>query len=190
MGQIKSYPEQTVVASTDKFLMQDGASNATKYATATEIKTFVDNSNPYKFSVYRSAAQTMNGSGTGGGATKIQFDTELFDTNSNYDNATNYRYTAPVTGFYFFSANVVVNNATAANVDCSIRFYKNGSVLSMGTNLVGVSFPGLSLSDEIQLTAGDYIEVYFQNGNVNTSALFTGTAPIYTRFFGELRSVT
>jgi len=143
-------------------------------------------SNPYKFFVYRNSAQTLGASGV----TKIQFDTELYDTNNNFDSSTNYRYTAPVSGFYQLSANFVCNNATAANVDIGIGIYKNGSRFIHGNNLLGVAFPGVHISSIVQLAANDYVEVYGENGNGNTSALFVGNSPIYTHFSGFLVSRT
>jgi len=41
--------------------------------------------------------------------TKVPFDTEEFDTNSNYDNATNYRFTPTVAGYYQANDSVRVN---------------------------------------------------------------------------------
>lgn len=143
--------------------------------------------NPYKFFAYRNGAQTVAG---GPGVTKIQFETELFDTNSNYDSATNYRYTAPVTGFYQFNANLTFNNGTAANVDIGIGLYKNGSRFVHGNNLTGVAFPGVGAHALVSLTAGDYIEVYAENGNANTSALYVGNNPLFTYFSGYLISRT
>lgn len=61
-------------------------------------------SNPYKFRVYRNAALSL-----GTGAQKVTFDAETFDTNSNFDNATNHRYVAPISGFYFFTATISVH---------------------------------------------------------------------------------
>ncbi len=52
--------------------------------------------NPYKFSAYASTSPTLSA----GVATKAVLDTELFDTNSNFDTSLN-RYVAPVAGFYF-----------------------------------------------------------------------------------------
>src|SRR5687767_8010800 len=54
--------------------------------------------NPYKFSVYRGSSNQTVASGF----VKVQLNTELFDTNNNFDGVTNHRYVAPVNGFYFF----------------------------------------------------------------------------------------
>ena len=42
--------------------------------------------------------------------TKVQFNTEVFDTNSNYDNATNYRFTPTVAGYYQLNLQLTLDN--------------------------------------------------------------------------------
>ena len=44
------------------------------------------------FYAYLSATQTVSANT----ATKAEIDTELFDSNNNYDNSTNYRYAPPI----------------------------------------------------------------------------------------------
>jgi hypothetical protein len=65
-------------------------------------------SNPYKFSAYKSANASYND----GATADVVFNTELYDTNNNF-NTTTGRYTVPVTGYYFISASVRIqtNNA-------------------------------------------------------------------------------
>lgn len=109
-------------------------------------------SNPYKFRARRSTAQTT----TGGAFTKIQFATEDFDTNNNYDNATNYRYTAPVSGFYQVNARCSGNG----NTQLVIALYKNGSVYQRGSHNSVNAVDGVVYSDLVQLTAADYIEIF------------------------------
>ena len=47
--------------------------------------------------------------------TKVQFNTEVFDTNSNYDNATNYRFTPTTAGKYFVYATVWAESNNDSN---------------------------------------------------------------------------
>mgnify|MGYP000710603502 CR=1 FL=1 len=54
--------------------------------------------------------------------TKIQFNTEEFDTTSDYDNATNYRFTPSVAGYY----SVTVNGCFASVTRGIVDIYKNG----------------------------------------------------------------
>ena len=126
-------------------------------------------SNPYKFYVYRNAAQTPGVNG------KIRWDTEVFDTNNNFDSTTNYRYTAPVTGFYHLIASAGWGS-TGANVAIGTQILKNGTTVLSANRFVGM-YAG-SYSQECQchwfgqLTAGDYVEVY--EGAGSTYALVVG----------------
>ena len=126
----------------------------------------------YKFSVYRNAAQSL----TSATPTKVNFDTKLYDTGSNFDNVTNFRFVAPIAGFYQFNAAVLISQATPASTDDGIVLRVNGSNKHRGTNLVGVSYPGLTVSAEIQLAASDYVEVFVLHAPANTPALFVGSS--------------
>lgn len=135
-------------------------------------------SNPYKFSVYRTGAQNV-----GTGSTKVLYDTENFDTNNNYDNSTNYRYTAPVSGFYQFNA-IVSTNTAGAGTSVSISLYKNGALILAGdSEEAGAgTAPHANVGGLVQLAANDYIEVFVGSGtaakalDVSSSAnnVFTG----------------
>ena len=63
--------------------------------------------NTPSFYVARSANQTISSAST----TKVQFDTEIFDTAGAYDNSTNYRFTVPSgqAGKYYFFTKRCVN---------------------------------------------------------------------------------
>lgn len=142
-------------------------------------------SNPYKFSVYLNADQTGISDAV---ATKITWDTELFDTNANF--ASN-KYTAPVNGFYMINAYVLATSTNNAGVAMTCSLYKNGSSFLVGhsgyiTFNVGAS-PILSarVHDIIQLTAGDYLEVYVTMDVVGGTVTVEGTADS-SRFNGFL----
>lgn len=137
--------------------------------------------NPYKFSAYRNGAQNL----TASTSTKIQFETESYDTGSNYDNATNFRFTAPVAGFYRFNAQALVGMQSGNTY--YIFLAKNGAEVRRGDQLSANATTGVSIGVEatLQLAANDYIEVFAFNG-AGTSALTVGPAFVY--FDGELRS--
>jgi len=112
------------------------------------------------FSAYSSATRTISS----GVWTKVIFDTERFDTNSNYDNST-YRFTPTVAGYYQINFSLDVGSSTSATQSlCSI--YKNGSYYSSGVNLSGsVTFYGNSISSLIYCNGStDYIEAYIYIG--------------------------
>lgn len=110
-------------------------------------------SNPYKFRAYRAGAATVSNGSYG----KVAFETETYDTNNNFDSATNNRYVAPVAGFYQFNWRVSHNNAGAHRI-VSVLF-KNGAALSRGSDITA-PFAGSSGSDLVQLAASDYVEIF------------------------------
>ena len=62
------------------------------------------------FEAYLSSNQTLSDATT----TKVQYDTEVFDTDGCYDNSTNYRFTPTEPGKYFvYIANSVSADAAA-----------------------------------------------------------------------------
>ena len=57
------------------------------------------------FQAYLNSAQAI----TSGVNTKVQFDTEVFDTASAFDSSTNYRFTPLTAGKYFFYITILLN---------------------------------------------------------------------------------
>jgi hypothetical protein len=116
-------------------------------------------SNPYKFRVRRSTA--LNSSA--GVFAKITFNTEDFDTNNNFD-TTNNRYTAPVSGFYFFEAQA--SGGPTPGTTWLISLYKNGAIIARGTQAYGAAGTlGSSMTTLIQATATDYFEIFTYSSN-------------------------
>jgi len=94
--------------------------------------------------------------------TKLQLDTEVFDTNSNYDNATNYRFTPTIAGYYFVAMTTYIANL-AANEIAIAAIYKNGSEIHRGTQVVNALLAGnQSAASTLLYMNGstDYIEFY------------------------------
>jgi len=118
------------------------------------------------FSAYPSAAQTI----TTATFTKLQCNTKVFDTNTNYDATTNYRFTPTVAGYYQVNAawySSIASGQVTANI------YKNGSgYQSTGANgsSVGVI---LNISTILYLNGStDYIEFYvYQNSGISFNTL-------------------
>jgi hypothetical protein len=78
------------------------------------------------FEAYKTSSQTIS-TGT---STKLQYDTEVFDTDNAYDNSTNYRFTPQVAGKYFIFASVQSGNTNDFD-DYQIQIYKNGSIYAL-----------------------------------------------------------
>lgn len=96
--------------------------------------------------------------------TKIQFDTEDFDTNNCYNNTTNYRFTPNVAGYYQVNTVCYFSASAARPTEVQIALYKNGSavantLLNLATaNLIISGYP---LSALVYMNGStDYLEVY------------------------------
>lgn len=133
-------------------------------------------SRPYgAFSASRNTSQTI----TAGGITKVQCNTEDWDHNNLYDNATNYRYTAVVPGKYYFTGGAQRASSVAGSNYTTCFLYKNGAgtIYSGSTTLWNAS--GFSMNSSasayISLVAGDYIELHVQGeSTVLATAYFQG----------------
>ena len=107
--------------------------------------------------------------------TKIQFNTEEFDTNSNYDNATNYRFTPTVAGYYQVQVSLIPNSTTSQS---AVAIYKNGSQFKSGNNTLTNFQPAVSALVYMNGTT-DYLEGY--GYLVGTTPIISGTLN-YTYF--------
>jgi hypothetical protein len=97
--------------------------------------------------------------------TKMACATEMWDTDSKYDNTTNYRFTPTVSGYYMFS----MGCRGASSTTNAIALYKNGAVYRRSI-VEGMKYPRLNV---LVYTSGgsDYYECY---------AYTTGTSFEYT----------
>jgi hypothetical protein len=142
--------------------------------TQLDLATGVAGTGP-AFSVYRASSGQ---SATAGVWTKVQFQTEEFDTNSNYDNVTNFRFQPTVAGYYSFAWMVYLTTASAANMYCSL--YKNGVIFKYGTALPSVAGYNTNIIGGNALLymngSTDYAEVYInttQAATINIGADLT-----------------
>ena len=85
------------------------------------------------FSAERSSSQTF----TQNTFTKVLCQTENFDTNSNYDNSTNYRFTPTVAGYYQFNG-ILTITSTSTNDRQILAFFKNNSLFPFGNALITI----------------------------------------------------
>ena len=112
------------------------------------------------FEAYLSADQTV----TSGTTTKVEHNTESFDTDNCYDNSTNYRFTPTVAGKYYVYS-TVRGNAGASTLDLEMTaIYKNGS--SYIENQVDyrnndASLAGITVCAIVDMNgSSDYLESY------------------------------
>ena len=108
-------------------------------------------------------------------AGKIEFDTETYDIGSCYDPSTNYRFTVPSGegGYYLINAQIQLkSDDDGQHVESFIKLYKNGSATYFSyDNFSGTGNTNGNMlynTQIVNLSAGDYIEVYGQI-NVTTA---------------------
>lgn len=97
--------------------------------------------------------------------TKVQLDGESYDNQSEYDNTTNYRFTAKRAGYYQVNANIHFMDL-AASQRIAIGIYKNGALLSGSQNQTAYAQElSAHASDIVYLAVNDYIELWaYQDG--------------------------
>jgi len=141
------------------------------------------------FEAFLSSSQTVTDNAT----TKIQFNSEVFDTNSCYDNSTNYRFTPTVAGKYFVYAVLGTDTISGANLDqVNLFVYKNGSEISQSKidargNTLG-SFCTVNATLTVDMNgSSDYLEAYGQIDDTSGNPDFFGTTPSRKTLFGAYR---
>ena len=127
------------------------------------------------FEAYLSANQNMGGNNTW---TKVAFNTEVYDTDSDYDNSSNYRFTPTTAGKYFVYANIAFNS-DSDYARHQIKIYKNGSHIARSQlRLTGNYFKNADTNSVINYAvdmngSSDYLEIYGfldQNGQTENAS--------------------
>ena len=125
--------------------------------------SLVGGKNTPNFYVRRNGTQTVSANTW----TKVQLNSEFYDTASAFDSSTNYRFTVPSGqgGKYFFQASVYGYSGDNNLQRLHIRLYKNGSSIATmaendWTNQAYRNAQMYSASTVLSLSASDYIELY------------------------------
>ena len=127
------------------------------------------------FSVTIAASQTF----ATGTWTKVQWDTEVWDTDSAFDSTTNYRFTVPAGegGKYVFHYGMGFDNIDDSE-NIQMRLYKNGGGLTRGQFRIFSPASQKPLfgtgSTALELIATDYVEAWCEQGEGATIAIEVG----------------
>ena len=126
--------------------------NTAGVVTQAMLSTNVAGNGP-AFSAYQSSAQTISSS------TKIQFQTEDFDTANCFDSATNYRFTPNVAGYYQVIGSV---QGGSSNAYIQPFIYKNGSSVKSGSFVgAATAFHTAQISYLVYMNGStDYVELW------------------------------
>jgi hypothetical protein len=150
-------------------------------ANFTESTDVASQVNPYKFSAYMSATQSTVATTW----TKLQMNTEEYDTNSNYSTST-YGYTAPVTGYYLFS--VMSQMLSQAGSPFLVGFSKDGTTEYLRGQEVPNTTGNITLNGThiIKLTSGDVLYPMYYSGQASKTL---NSGIVVSKFSGILVSV-
>ena len=126
--------------------------------------------------------------------TKIQFNTETFDTDGCYDNSSNYRFTPTTAGKYYVYARVQGDAQASANlVQCLAQIYKNGSRIALsqmnftGNNPENI---GASIYNIVDMNgSSDYLEIFGYVDDNAGSPTIRGTNDAAWTSFGAYRII-
>ena len=135
------------------------------------------------FAATLSATQTVSSSGTW---TKVEFDSEIFDSDSCYDSSTNYRFTPTTAGKYFVYGQAAVHYMTSTMLKVAIL--KNGSIYVYTSVSASNSDENYGYTGAIINFNGstDYVEFYILQGQSGiTPGIPTGMAQ-----FGAFKVIT
>ena len=135
-----------------------------------------------------SAYTTTSVSATNNVTVKMPFNAEQYDTNSNYDATTNYRFTPTVAGYYQINASIYFGGAgTGSNAwaQCIIRQnatpaqYYGSQIFQNSSSLFNVTANPLIYCNGTT----DYIECYFYQTNNASSTITINTVGSATNMY-------
>ena len=145
--------------------------NETANYDFTGTVTGAGETNAPSFKVYRNATQSISSATW----TKIQFNTEDFDTGSGFDNSTNYRYTIPTGegGKWFFTCHGIIDQSTMDLNRIIMAIRKNGTaIIQVEEDGAYDEYTlGKSISICDSASAGDYYEGWIYQINSGSDAL-------------------
>ena len=106
------------------------------------------------------AKLTADQSISGGSTAVVQFDTEVYDTDNEYD-PSNYTFTAASTGYYEFYVTLNVYNSNSSNVGWQLILNVNGTdtVHARGKVFASSSWNHIDMQVIRKLTSGDTVQV-------------------------------
>ena len=113
------------------------------------------------------ALMNANQSASDNTFTKINFDTESYDTDSCYDSTTNYRFTPTTSGKYFITSSLSLTSNQTGSIIPAIYF--NGSEVARGNSYLGNSTARGIVATTLTFNGStDYVEIYIYQSTGGT----------------------
>ena len=129
--------------------------------------------NTPSFSVYRNGTQSI----TNNTYTKVQYNTENFDTDNTFDNSTNYRFTPAFSGKSFLVASVRVYGTTDFN-NFIVEIRKNGTSVLRQQNSFQ-HYECAIVSGIVTHNSTDYFEVFVSQVSGSSQDVMSGSDITY-----------
>ena len=125
------------------------------------------------FSVYRSGTQAI----ANNTATKVQYNTESFDTDNTFDSSTNYRYTPAFSGKSFLVASIRLYGTDDFN-NYTLEIHKNGTAILRQQNSHW-HYESAQVSGIVTHDTDDYFEVYVTQQSGSSLDVMSGIEITY-----------
>lgn len=174
---ITALTELTEAAGEDLLAIVDDPSGTpiTKKISKTNLLQALTNT--AKSKVYLGSDQSVGSTDV---ITKVSLNTEVYDPGSNFDNATNYVFTAPVTGYYLVTGKIRFGSLADQN-RLEAQVYINGSLSKVfQANASGTADMDMMFCDIFYVTATQTIGLWGRNRDANT--VFKYVSATYATF--------
>ena len=141
------------------------------------------------FFAYSNADQTVSDNST----TKVAINTEVFDSDSDYDHSSNYRFTPTVAGKYFVYGQVFIQgNAASTLRQATAELHKNGVSVSASPNNMNdnqVYQITSQISTVLDMNgSSDYVELYgYFDSSDSSAGTLEGHSTLRRTCFGAYR---
>ena len=172
--------ETNTIAPSTGTTLTIGESGDTVQLGTGAIQSGFGGDNTPAFEAYLSANQNVSNDTI----TKLNADTEIYDTAGAYDNSTNYRFTPLTAGKYFVYASILIHAGDTAQAYSQLFIYKNGSFIKLiqqdnGNN--PLTNTNLYISAVVDMNgSSDYLECFGRlYGNGSTFQFLTSTKSSY-----------
>ena len=125
------------------------------------------------FSVYRNGTQAI----ANNTATKVQYNTENFDTDNTFDNSTNYRYTPAFSGKSFLVGSIRLYGTDDFN-NYTLEIHKNGTAILRQQNSHW-HYESAQVSGIVTHDTDDYFEVFVMQQSGSSLDVMSGSQITY-----------
>ena len=164
---------ETSIATDDTVLIHDTSAGALRKMTRANFVSGIGGTMTPAFEAYLSGNQSGVSDNTN---TKVQFDTEIYDTANAYDNSSNYRFTPQTAGKYFVYTSVRVQSTNNTQLKSAALFIrKNNSEVGEAWTLFWDNYirsHTLTKATVVDMNgSSDYLEV-FAYGDANDDSMY------------------